>query len=152
MFTSHRSTFSFRCALYQMGCQGWAHIVKTETAQAEWGWHALDFACSSFFATHIKPRQNTFPSFATNPLPPSPAALPSTSLHPPAAQWDLCSAGNLSLTAHHAFLLHHQTSHHLTYRNIHTSCTKDAKRHQKVISHRRVSITTSNTCFGGDFV
>ena len=90
----------------------------------------LQLFCSSSSA-QIKPRQNTFPSFA-----PVPPVCSSTSLQHSGLSALLCRK-SFTNSASCLPLPHRQTSHHLTYRNIHTSCTKDVKRHQKMISHQR---------------
>lgn len=136
VFTSHCLTFDFRCALYRLARAGQMYIVKRETVEAEWRL-ALDFACSFFAAAAVLRSNRDKTHFLPLPLcHQCAAALPCSTVGSL-----LCSAGNLSLTPHHAFLplllSLHQTSHHLTYRNIHTSCTKDVKRHQKMISHQR---------------
>ena len=105
------------------------------------------FFCRSFiFASAAVLRSNRdkthflpFPPYTLPPHPPPHPPLPPSQNFPVTA----CSAVD-SLLCRKSFtnsasclpLPHRQTSHHLTYRNIHTSCTKDVKRHQKMISHQ----------------
>ena len=124
--------------------------------------HAQIF-CSSFFCisstAQIKPRQNTFPSLSRVQCTPCTPLYPllSTSLHQPAAQWSLCSAGNLSLTPHHAFLpppnftsLDISQHTHVLHQGRETSPENDFPPDEE--RRRCPSPSATHTCFGGDFV
>ena len=101
-------------------------------------------ACTGFFAVFLQQcsdqtatKHISFPFPRTvytlhPPLPPSQYFPASTC----SAVESLLCRKSFTNSASRLPLPHRQTSHHLTYRNIHTSCTKDVKRHQKMISHQ----------------
>ena len=120
-------------------------IVKGETAQAEWGWrHALYFFLQQFFlhqqhcSDQTATKHISFPFPRTvytlhPPLPPSQYFPASTCS---AVESLLCRKSFTNSTSYLPACYPPSPPGALTYRNIHTSRTKDVERHQKMISHR----------------
>ena len=125
--------------------------------QAEWGWHALDFACIGFFTAAADQTATKHISFLSSfaALLQHPPAQPCSTVGSPPCRKSFTNCRSCLPPPPPSFTSV-DISQHTHVR------TKDVKRHQKMISHwRMVAITNitsftitiaSNTCFGADFV